>query len=346
MKRRRRQRKLLPTLSRIVLACALVFIAGHAVWGLLTPVGKSTPQIVSVEPGQSVLQVCAALADKGLIRSPTALMLAAYGTGKWRCLQAGRHELDASMTAMEMLEALCRNSRQSWDWVTIPEGLTLRQIAAVVEETGVTTASGFEREATRPALFDASFPLPPDSLEGYLFPDTYRIEAKADGRRVIAQMLRRFEEVVWRGLLGEHAPDDGRSLHEVVTLASLVEGEAKIDEERPVIAGVLRNRLRRGQKLECDATVQYALGDGRKSRLLHEDLQIESDYNTYLHEGLPPGPICSPGESSLRAALAPAEVPYLYYVARPDGSHVFSRTYSEHVAAVARIRAARERGVE
>jgi UPF0755 protein len=109
---------------------------------------------------------------------------------------------------------------------------------------------------------------------------------------------------------------------------------------------VLLNRLRRGQRLECDATVQYALGDGRKSRLLHEDLEIESDYNTYLHEGLPPGPICSPGESSLRAALEPAETPYLYYVARADGSHVFSKTYGEHLAAIRRLRAARERGSE
>ena len=147
MRRERQPRKLSPTLSRIVLACALVAIAGYAVWGLLTPVGGSTPQIVSVAPGQSVSQVCAALADKGLIRSPTALTLAAYGTGKWRCLQAGRHELDASMTAMEMLEALCRNSRQAWEWVTIPEGYTLRQIASAMEETGVATAAGFEREA-------------------------------------------------------------------------------------------------------------------------------------------------------------------------------------------------------
>jgi len=346
VKRGRRPRKLLPTLSRILLACALVFIVGHGVWGVLTPVGGSTPQIVSVEPGQSVSQVCAALADEGLIRSPTALTLAAYGTGKWRCLQAGRHELDASMTAMEMLEALCRNSRQTWEWVTIPEGFTLRQIAAAVAETGVTTASAFEREARRPALFETSFPLPPNGLEGYLFPDTYRLEAKADGGAAIAQMLRRFEEVVWRGLLREQEPDDGRSLHEIVTLASLVEGEAKIDEERPVIAGVLLNRLRRGQKLECDATVQYALGDGRKTRLLHEDLEIESDYNTYLHEGLPPGPICSPGESSLRAAVEPAETPYLYYVARADGSHVFSKTYGEHLAAIRRLRAAGERGSE
>jgi len=341
--RGRRQRRLLPTLSRIVLACALLLMAGHALWGLLTPVGGSAPQIVTIEPGESVAQVCAALAEKGLIRSPTALTLAAYGTGMWRSLQAGRHELDASMTAMEMLQALCRNSRQVWEWVTIPEGFTLRQIAAAVAETGAATAPAFAREATRPALFDISFPLPPDSLEGYLFPDTYRLDAESNARTVIAQMLRRFQEVVWRGLLGEREPEDGRSLHEVVILASLIEGEAKVDEERPVIAGVLMNRLRRGQKLECDASVQYALGEGRKNRLLYEDLQIESDYNTYLHEGLPPGPICSPGESSLRAALAPARTPYLYYVARADGSHVFSRTYREHLAAVAAVRAARER---
>ena len=124
----------------------------------------------------------------------------------------------------------------------------------------------------------------------------------------------------------------------MIILASLVEAAAKQEDERPIIAGVLLNRLARGQRLECDATVQYALGADRKSRLMYEDLEIESDYNTYLHEGLPPGPICNPGEASIRAALEPADVAYLYYVARPDGSHVFSRTFAEHRAAIARIR--------
>jgi UPF0755 protein len=151
-------------------------------------------------------------------------------------------------------------------------------------------------------------------------------------------MLRRFEEVVWTEILGGREVDGERSLSDTLVLASMVEEEAKHDEERSIIAGVYVNRLRRGQLLECDATVQYALGADRKPRLTYDDLEVESDYNTYLHPGLPPGPICSPGEASIRAAVEPADVPYLYYVARPDGSHVFSRTLNEHEAAKARVR--------
>ncbi len=130
----------------------------------------------------------------------------------------------------------------------------------------------------------------------------------------------------------------GAHVHGAAGIASCVEAEAKRDEERPVIAGVLANRLRKGMRLECDATVQYALGAGRKARLFNKDLLVDSEYNTYLHAGLPPGPICSPGAASIRAAMNPASVPYFFYVARPDGSHIFSRTFAEHQAAIARLR--------
>ena len=153
---------------------------------------------------------------------------------------------------------------------------------------------------------------------------------------MIVEFRQRFMIAVW-----QRTPPAQRwgSLHEVVTLASIVEEEAKVDKERPLIAGVLLNRLWAGMKLQCDATVQYALPQ-RKSRLTHEDLRIQSPYNTYLHKGLPPGPICNPGLASLRAALRPAETQYLFYVARGDGTHIFCRTYQEHVAAIKRISAA------
>ncbi len=173
-------------------------------------------------------------------------------------------------------------------------------------------------------------PLPSTGLEGYLFPDTYRVRHGAPGGEIAGQMLRRFDEVVWRGLFHEHGTYQGRSVNDIIILASLVEAEAKRDSERAVIAGVLMNRLRLGQRLECDATIQYALGKDRKQKLLYKDLEIESEYNTYKHAGLPPGPICNPGKASIEAAMNPAAVPYLYYVARPDGSHCFSRTLAEH----------------
>jgi len=326
--------------------CTLLFAVALllAAWGasaVLSPVGDGPARLIVVEQGQSVREVARALRQEGLIHSAEAFLAAAYLTGKWRRVQAGRHELEPSMSTLQILDALGRGSRRAWRWLTIPEGYTLRQIAARVEEQELASAADFLAQAQRPRDFEVSFPPPPGGLEGYLFPDTYRVDMGERAEDIIAHMLRRFEEVVWRGLLGEQPVHEGRSLQDIVILASLVEAEAKVEEERPIIAGVFMNRLARGQKLECDATVQYALGDDRKSRLLYEDLTVDSEYNTYLHPGLPPGPICSPGEASIRAALEPADVPYLFYVARPDGSHVFSRTFAEHQAAIARIRQTR-----
>jgi UPF0755 protein len=321
--------------------CLLALVLAGGFWAVATPVGPGAPRLVTVQEGQSVSDVAGVLREARLVRSARALAVAAYVTGKWRRIQPGRHELDPGMTGLEMLDALSRAPRASWHWLTIPEGFTVRQIAERIEEEELGAADQFLAAAERPRTFDAAFPLPEGSLEGYLFPDTYRIEDNQGARGIVVQMLRRFDQVVWQGLFEREAERNGRSLREVIILASLVEAEAKQEDERPIIAGVLLNRLARGQRLECDATVQYALGADRKSRLMYEDLEIESDYNTYLHEGLPPGPICNPGEASIRAALEPADVAYLYYVARPDGSHVFSRTFAEHRAAIARIRGER-----
>jgi UPF0755 protein len=335
---RRRRRSLLFWLAAGTLGAAFAVLVVGIVRSVTTPIGAGPPQLISVEPGESVAEVAMTLQGRGLVRNANALVLAAYVTGKWRRIQAGRHELRPGMSAMDMLDALCRGSRTAWHWITIPEGYNLRQIGEKLQEERLGSASQFLEAASAPRRFEAAFPVSSDSLEGYLFPDTYRVDSGETEHDIIAQMLRHFSQVVWEGLFQEKAEHDGRSLHGILTMASLVEWEAQHDEERPTIAGVLVNRLARGQKLECDATVQYALGDDRKSRLSYDDLAIESEYNTYLHEGLPPGPICSPGEASIRAAMDPAEVPYLYYVARADGSHVFSTSFSQHQAAIARVR--------
>ena len=341
MKRARRFSNLILWSSVLLLAAALGLIVAQGIRTLVTPAGRGDPRLVRISPGQSVSDVAHMLWQLGLIQDDNALVAAAYLTGKWRDIQAGRHELDPGMTALEILDALCRGSRTAWRWLVIPEGHALDEVAACVEEAGLGDAVEFLHLARHAAAFEVAFPLPKDSLEGYLFPDTYRVDAGEGERDILVQMLRRFEHVVWDGLFDGTSTYRGRTLRDILILASMVEEEAKVDEDRAVIAGVLVNRLRRGQRLECDATVQYALGDKRKSRLTHEDLSVESEYNTYLHPGLPPGPICSPGEASLRAAMDPAEVPYLYYVARADGSHVFSRTFAEHQAAIARVRSGR-----
>ncbi len=336
-----RLRRLLRLLLRTVLLFAVV--AGVAAlwvyWTLARPVGKGKPQQVDVQPRESPRAVARDLQQKGLIRSSRTFLAAARWTGQGRHIQTGGYEFPPTMSALEILDALAHGTHQTWRWLTIPEGFTIRQMADRVAEERLGTADAF-RQATTSA-FSPGFPLPSSGLEGYLFPDTYRVELAAGERGTLAQMLRRFDEVVWKGMFSGKATYGGRGLNEIVTLASCVEAEAKHDNERPVIAGVLMNRLRKGMRLECDATVQYALGAGRRTRLLNKDLLVESEYNTYLHAGLPPGPICSPGAASIRAAMNPATVPYFFYVAKSDGSHVFSRTFAEHQAAIARIRRGR-----
>lgn len=313
-------------------------LAAWWIWGAVIPAAAGPPKVVAIRPGMSAWQVARVLKEQSLIRSQLAMAATAYLSWKWRRIRAGRYEIPPSMNALEILHLVTRPENDCWTWLTIPEGYTLRQIARAVEENGIGRADALLSEAEKVSQFRTAFPLPETGLEGYLFPDTYRVDSGQGEAELLQQMLRRFEEVVWRGLFHGKASYRGRSLNEIIILASLVEAEAKLPRERPLIAGVLMNRLRRGQRLECDATVQYALGDGRKSRLTYQDTEIDSPYNTYLHAGLPPGPICNPGVASIRAAMEPASVPYLYYVARKDGSHIFSRTLQEHRAAIARVR--------
>ncbi len=323
--------------ARVIAAVCAVFLLamGLLYWAVLLPAGKGKPHTVIVGKGASARSVAHELKQRGLIRSEIAFRLTARRD--WRKVRQGEYLFRPSMNPLQILKKMVEG-RVEAHWVTIPEGFTLTQIASLLAEQRLATKDEFLTAASAASHLDTEFPKPTGSLEGYLFPDTYRLDAYQEAASALIEyMARRFDEVVWKRLLKEKAPENGLTLHEIVTLASLVEGEAKKDQERPVIAGVLMNRLRTGRKLECDATVQYALGN-RKSRLLYSDLQYPSPYNTYLHEGLPPGPINNPGLASIKAALSPAGTPYLYYVARPDGSHIFSRTAAEHQWAIARVR--------
>ena len=249
-------------------------------------------------------------------------------------LQEGEYLLSPAMGLVEIVTAISRGDVVLYP-VTIPEGFTAEEVAQTLASRGLGDrgqllelvrggASLLNYEFLRRARVD--------SLEGYLFPDTYHFPRHLPEREIIQQFLDRFAEVVvprWQ------AQGAGRSLHEIVTMASMVEREARVPEERALIAGVLSNRLRRGMRLEVDATVLYALGQ-HKSVVTFEDLKVDSPYNTYRHAGLPPGPIANPGLASIEAALSPTPTDYLYYVAKPDGSHAFSRTFEEHLAAVRR----------
>lgn len=294
------------------------------------------PRIVFVPKGASSAEIGTRLETAGVIRRARDFVIAVRLRGLTRSLQEGEYRLSPAIGLLDIVDRIARGDVVLYP-VTIPEGFTARQIVDELMKTGLGDRETLLALVHNGAMmFDHAFlrTVPGVSLEGYLFPDTYHIPRHLDEPAVVRLFLDRFAEVVlprWREASG------GRSLHEIMTVASMVEREAKVPAERPLIAGVVYNRLARGWKLEVDATVLYALGR-HKAVVTFADLQVNSPYNTYLRPGLPPGPIASAGLASIEAALHPAETAYLYYVARADGSHVFSRTLAEHQAAVRRYR--------
>ena len=298
------------------------------------PAGRG--RTVIIPPGASSSEIGHVLRSAGVVRRSSHFVLAVRARRLTRALQGGEYALSPSMTLLDIVDIISRGQVMLHP-VTIPEGFTAVEIVGVLVQEGLGDRARLAEIAARgAALFPHDFLhwTPVRTLEGYLFPDTYRLPRGIPERDVIRALLDRFGQVVvpmWQ------AGGRGRSLHEVVTMASLVEREARLPQEQALIAGVLYNRLRRGMRLEVDATVLYALGR-HKSIVTYKDLGVDSPYNTYRHAGLPPGPIANPGLAAIRAVLAPVATNYLYYVARPDGSHVFSRTYQEHLAAIRRYR--------
>jgi len=324
----------------LVLSALLVLTAWLWAGATLDLNERDDWDLVYVEKGSSIFELATQLHKKQLLTwwAKQGFVAAGLVSGRARKLQPGQYKLKTTMTAWEMLGDIATGKVHTVR-ITIPEGFTLEQIGELLEEEKLATKGEFlELTTTEAASFGTRFPKVNWSLEGYLFPDTY--ETNGDGRSVqliIGKMLNRFDEVVWEELFKENENAAQLSLHEVITLASLIEREAQVPEERPLIAGVYMNRLRKGMKLGCDATVQYAM-DNHKSRLTFDDLKTPSLYNTYLYKGLPPGPICNPGRASIAAALNPEKSDYLFYVAKGDGSHIFSRSYQEHQRTIDRLR--------
>lgn len=328
----------------IVASIAMLFLllVGGWLWWQFQPTGRGSLRLVQLTPGMSARQIGHKLQRMGIIRRAWAFEWVVRWKGWSNRLKPGQYELHPGMSPVQIARIIAEG-RVATSWVTIPEGYTLRQIAHVLEERGVANAEEFLRLATNEGdTFKASFPLP-KNLEGYLFPNTYRFPRGTGARQAIQSMVSLLEREVYQKYR-EEIERSGFSFHQILTIASLIEREAKMPEDRPLISAVIRNRLGRGMKLEIDATVLYALGR-HKSRVLYRDLEIDSDYNTYRRKGLPPGPIANPGIACIESALRPAEADYLYYVARPDGSHIFTRTLEEHHVAVAQARRERARAV-
>lgn len=292
--------------------------------------GQASSDSFVVEPGEPLVEIARRLEAQGLVRSALGFRLLARLEGAERRIQAGEYALSASLSPREILGRLLQGRVRLYR-LTIPEGLTLSQIAAIVEKTSLATAADFEGLARDPAL-TKQLGIPAENLEGYLFPDTYFFPRGAGPQAILQAMVARFR-AAYPPEWDEQASRLGLSRHEVVTLASIIEKETADPAERPLIASVFHNRLKRGMRLETDPTVIYGIRDF-DGNLTRRHLETPTPYNTYFIRGLPPGPIASPGKASLHAALFPAASPFLYFVSRNDGTHHFSTTYEEHQRAV------------
>lgn len=319
----------------------VVFICGQLAWvyyGLKPSAVPGKAIRLDVPRGSSVKEVGRLLEKEGLIKNSNSFVWYVYLTGKVKAIKAGRYQLTAGMPFSRLFSEL-QQGRPVYHRVTIPEGLTQKEITELLAKKGLINAERFEALLNdRDFLYTYLGEFRPRSAEGFLFPDTYDFADQASEEEILDVFFRRFLQV-WNQIAPTHTGGNLTPL-QLVTLASIIEREAKKEEERPIIAAVFLNRLRLGYPLQSCATVMYALGE-RKTRLLYKDLQIQSPYNTYVNRGLPPGPIANPGRASLAAALRPAESDFLYFVARPDGTHKFSRSYREHLRAQRELRAKR-----
>ncbi len=306
-----------------------------------SPAGSdSTAMVFTINPGESAATIAPRLQREGLVADSQLFLYVVRYRGLDAQLEAGEYELRPNMTMDEIIDTL-QHGRLREVTVTIPEGKRAEEVAALLEESGVVDSETFMAAVrSGSAAYDFLSDRPADapaSVEGYLFPETYRIPVDYDAAQIVDLLLSTFGER-FTAEMRQAATDEGLTVHQVVTLASIVEREAVVAEERPIIASVYLNRLEQGMYLQSDPTVQYALGyqedTGQWWKIpmsLEEDVQVDSPYNTYMYPDLPPGPICSPGLASIQAVLNPAETPYLFFFSKFDGSHAFAETYEEHL---------------
>ncbi|MGA7887776.1 MAG: endolytic transglycosylase MltG [Acidobacteriaceae bacterium] len=308
-----------------LLVLAALVAAGAVAFTLLVPAGPQSPTLVNIAPGTSTSRIAAELKDQGLIRSQYVFVALALGQG--RTLKAGEYRFDHPARMEEVWSKLARGDVYTLT-VTIPEGSNIFDIGARLEAAGLGTKEAFLEAAKQDTDLVADLDPKAPSLEGYLFPNTYRFIPQATPRQIATMMVEQFRDSARSlGLTSDY--------HRVVTLASLVEKETPIEAERPLVASVFVNRLDKKMPLMTDPSVIYAaLLQGRYRGAIYEsDLASDSSYNTYQHAGLPPGPICNPSVQSLEAAMRPAQTNYLYFVAGsadPSGTSRFSATLEEH----------------
>jgi len=315
----------------LIVASVAVIVAGIAIQDVLAPATESdTPVLFEVARGETLRTIAHNLETRGLVRDARSIVWLARWHDLAGELRAGEYLISPAQAPAEILKRIAAGRVETYE-VVLPEGLTARQIGERLEAAQLVDAAAFE-EVVRDKAMAEKFGVEGDTLEGYLFPETYRLPRGLAPEEVARILVGQFLDA-W-AVIEPAAREQELSQLEVVTLASIVEKETGAAAERPLISAVFHNRLRKGMRLETDPTVIYGIpnfdGNLRRRDLENRD----NPYNTYRTSGLPPGPIASPGADALRAAVEPADVDYLYFVSRNDGTHKFSRTYREHVLAV------------
>ncbi|MDE3200851.1 MAG: endolytic transglycosylase MltG [Acidobacteriota bacterium] len=325
----------------LLLILVLLAGAGGAAWLVATPFGPSTETFVEIAPGSSTVHIGRNLEDAGIIRSRFAFDLLRWiERGR---LKAGEYRFDHPVTAWEVYARIARGDVYTRT-VVVPEGANVFDIESRLKKAGLKAGEDFATEQKKEISLIADLDPQATSLEGYLFPDTYRFQRSATVAQVCAAMVRRFREAAAEIGLKEN-------VHQVVTVASLVEKETAVDAERPLVASVFENRLAENMPLMTDPSVIYGLELKGKWRgtIYQSDLKRDTPYNTYLHTGLPPGPVANPGLPSLKAAMNPAHTSYLYFVAagaNPQGKSLFASTLQEHARNVSGYRKAMKKAGE
>jgi len=316
-----------------VIALAALIFAAWLAWGLLLPVRPQGQKFVLLRPGYSTRHIAEELESAGVIRSARAFLLWHYAA-RPRSLKAGEYMFDQPIDALAVHRRLVRGDIY-FHTVVIPEGYNMFDVAQAVEAAGLLPARDFLQAARADVSLISDLAAQAQSLEGYLFPDTYQFTRTQSVQDMIAVMVHRFRRQA--EALGLKS-----NVHQVVTMASIVEKETGAGAERPIVASVYYNRLQRRIALDADPSVIYAelLAGRYQGALHHEDMQFNSPYNTYRYPGLPPGPIANPGAASLQASLHPAATSFLYFVSDGNGRHRFATTLDEHNRNVAMYRRA------
>src|SRR5215510_3009175 len=311
-----------------LLVLVIVLVAAFLAYGLLLPTGPQSQQLVQLKPGSSTRRIAADLKQAGIIRSEYAFLLWHYVRGH-KILKAGEYAFDHPAGAREIYDRIARGDI-FFHTVVVPEGFNIFDVASAIDAAGLGSRDDFLHIARSQTSLVRDLDPKAPSLEGYLFPDTYHFTRTQSLHDIAATMVHRFRQAT-------HDLGINGNIHNIVTMASIVEKETSVPEERPVVASVFENRLAKNMLLATDPTVIYAalLENRYRGTIYQSDLQSRSPYNTYKITGLPPGPICNPGKESLLAAMHPATTNYLYFVSDNQGHHRFARTEREHASNVA-----------